>query len=128
MVYYLLVFMAIKLNLDSSMILEKQFDGQLRGYNALQVDKFLDTIIKDYKTIEENYLIEKDKLDQLKKENASLQKELDEIKVENNKYKTKVANIKDSNVVNSENLNMVKKINAYEKFLYNHGYDPTKIK
>ena len=120
--------MAIKLNLDSSMILEKQFDGQLRGYNSLQVDKFLDTVIKDYKIIEENYLIEKNELDQLKEENADLQKQLDEVKVENSKYKDKFGNIKNSNVVSSENINNLKKIAAYEKFLFNHGYDPTKIK
>lgn len=120
--------MAIKLNLDSSMILEKQFDGQLRGYNALQVDKFLDMIIKDYKIIEENYLIEKEKLDQLKKENTELQRELDVAKVENSKMQTKVGGIRDSNSVSNENINNLKKIAAYEKFLYNHGYDPTKIK
>lgn len=120
--------MAIKLNLDSSKILEKQFDGQLRGYNSLQVDKFLDTIITDYKIVEENYLLEKDMVDQLKKENAALQKELDEAKIENNKYKSKVANIKNSNVVSNENMDILKKNAAYEKFLYNHGYDPTKIK
>ena len=91
--------MAIKLNLDSSMILEKQFDGQLRGYNALQVDKFLDMIIKDYKIIEENYLIEKEKLDQLKKENTELQRELDVAKVENSKMQSKVGGIRDSNSV-----------------------------
>ena len=120
--------MAIKLNLDSSMILEKQFDGQLRGYNALQVDKFLDLIIKDYKIIEENYLVEKGKVDDLKKDNAELQKQLDQLKIDYSKLKTQVGNIKDSNVVNNENINYVKKISAYEKFLYNHGYDPTKIK
>ena len=120
--------MAIKLNLDSSMILEKQFDGQLRGYNALQVDKYLDMIIKDYKIIEENYLIEKEKLDQLKKENTELQRELDVAKVENSKMQSKVGGIRDSNSVSNENINNLKKIAAYEKFLYNHGYDPTKIK
>ena len=104
--------MAIKLNLDSSMILEKQFDGQLRGYNALQVDKFLDLIIKDYKIIEENYLVEKGKVDDLKKDNAELQKQLDQLKIDYSKLKTQVGNIKDSNVVNNENINYVKKISA----------------
>ena len=120
--------MAIKLNFDSSMILEKQFDGQLRGYNALQVDKFLDMIIKDYKIIEENCLVEKNIVEQLKKENAELQKQLDDAKVENSRMKSRVGGIKDSNSVSNENINNLKKIAAYEKFLYNHGYDPTKIK
>ena len=106
--------MAIKLNFDSSFILEKQFDGQLRGYDAYQVDKFLDLIIKDYKTIEANHLMEKEELD-------SLKAELEE-------YKNKLGNIKDSNVVNSENLELVKKITALENFIYSHGFDPTRIK
>ena len=44
--------MALKLKLDSNKILHKQFEGSKPGYNALQVDTFLDTVIQDYESIE----------------------------------------------------------------------------
>ena len=120
--------MAIKLNFDSSFILEKQFDGQLRGYDAYQVDKFLDLIIKDYKTIEANHLMEKEELDSLKAELEEYKNKCANLEIELGKYKNKLGNIKDSNVVNSENLELVKKITALENFIYSHGFDPTRIK
>ena len=128
MLYYLSVFMGIKLNFDSSFILEKQFNGQLRGYDAYEVDKFLDLIIKDYKIIESNHLIEKEELDQLKNQIAELEKKCSNLEIEINKYRTKLGKIKDSNVVNSENLELVKKITALENFIYSHGFDPRRIK
>ena len=76
--------MGIKLNFDSSFILEKQFNGQLRGYDAYEVDKFLDLIIKDYKIIESNHLIEKEELDQLKYQIAELEKKCYNLEIEIN--------------------------------------------
>ena len=43
------------LKLDSNKILHKQFEGTKPGYNSLQVDTFLDTVIQDYEVME-NYI------------------------------------------------------------------------
>ena len=57
--------MAIKLSLSSKQILNKEFRGQTPGYNPLEVDEFLDLILRDYKTIEENCLVGKKELSDL---------------------------------------------------------------
>ena len=44
------------------------------------------------------------------------------------KYKAKFANIKSSDNVNSDNIELVRRINALEKFLWAHGYNPDTIK
>ena len=120
--------MAVKLKLSSKEILEKNFPGSPRGYNSLLVDEYLDQIIKDYLTIENNALISFDDYDSLVKQNESLKEKVKELEIENGKYKARLANIKQSDSVNADNMDLVKKINKYEKFLFNHGFNPNNIK
>lgn len=54
----------MKKNLNSSIILNKKFDVELSGYNAKQVDQYLDKIILDYKSFEEEIEILQDKLEE----------------------------------------------------------------
>lgn len=42
-----------KLNLNSSSVLNKEFGIELSGYNATEVDEFLDKILEDYSTYEQ---------------------------------------------------------------------------
>jgi len=69
-----------KLVLTSKAILDKVFGSAPRGYNPLEVDQFLDLIIKDYMTVENNALVLKssikdlnDEIKKLKEENYNLQ-------------------------------------------------------
>jgi len=48
--------MLSNLKLTPNIILEKEFSVQTRGYNADEVDEFLDLIIKDYENMR-NYII-----------------------------------------------------------------------
>lgn len=41
-----------KLNLNSKEVLEKKFSVSLKGYNPLEVDKYLDLILQDYQAYE----------------------------------------------------------------------------
>lgn len=43
-----------KLNLTPEQILNNEFKTDLRGYNADEVDAFLDLILEDYQIVEEN--------------------------------------------------------------------------
>ena len=52
-------------------IVDKDFDNKLRGYNPVEVDEFLDLIIQDYKSFQ-------DEIDELKADNDRLINELDE--------------------------------------------------
>lgn len=42
-----------KINLKSTEILKKKFETELSGYSAVEVDKFLDLILNDYKIYED---------------------------------------------------------------------------
>ncbi len=42
-----------KLNLKSELVLNKKFATELSGYNAKEVDEYLDEILQDYRTFED---------------------------------------------------------------------------
>ena len=120
--------MALKLVMTSQTILEKVFPSAPRGYDAFLVDEFLDGIIKDYITVENNYLTSKEELDSLNKSIEKLKKEKQDLEIELGKYKERFANIKEGDNVTTDNMDLLKKINKYETFIYKMGYNPKTIK
>ena len=120
--------MAIKLVMTSSKILEKVFPGAPRGYDPFLVDEFLDAILKDYQTIEANVLASKQEIDDLESKIKKLEEEKGKLEIELGKYKERFANIKESDNVTQDNMDLIKKINKYEKFIYKIGYNPHTIK
>ena len=120
--------MATKLNLTAQKILDEVFPAVPRGYDPLLVDQFLDKIIQDYVVIESNELIEKQEIEALRNELARLKEENYRLDIENGKYKTRFANIKDSPDVTRDNMDLIRKIDKYEKYLYNLGVNLDDIK
>lgn len=117
----------IKLKLTSSQILDQVFPGKPRGYDPLVVDQYLDKIIQDYVTVESNVLMMKKEVDDLIAKIKDLEKEKLSLEIELGKYKSRFANIKETDNVTSDNIDLLKKINAYERFLYQHGFNPNDI-
>ena len=68
--------MAVKLFLNSQTIMNHIFPvvGK-NAYDATEVDKFLDSIIQDYKKVEDNSLILKKEYEDLTSKNRSLEQE-----------------------------------------------------
>ena len=120
--------MAIKLNLNSKEILETKFPNVPRGYDPLYVDQYLDKVIRDYKLVEMNYLVESSEIDSLKAKISSLEQELEKLTIENEKYASRLKGISENNNVTVDNIDLMKRISVLEKFLYQHGYNPTTIK
>jgi len=120
--------MAIKLSLSSKQILNKVFREQTPGYNPLEVDEFLDSVLRDYRTIEENCLIAKRELSELQSKVERLEKENETLELENIKYKARYENLDPSMNVTKDNLELIKRIDTLERYLYEHNIDPTKIK
>ena len=120
--------MAIKLILNSEKVLEKIFPSARNGYDPFEVDSFLDNVLSDYKTIEKNVLMEQSKVDSLNSKIQDLEAKIKSLEIENQKYKARFANIKESDNVTLDNIDLVKKINKYESFLYKLGYNPHTIK
>ena len=121
--------MAVKLFLNSQTIMNHIFPvvGK-NAYDATEVDKFLDSIIQDYKKVEENSLILKKEYEDLTSKNRSLEQEKRNLEVELEKYKARFANIKSSDNVTNDNIELVRRINSLEKFLWAHGFNPDTIK
>lgn len=110
--------------LDGEKILLKKFKGKNGGYDALEVDEFFDLVIADYKEFE------------------TLKKELIQEKAKNEKQNAKVVDLEAKLIVLSRKntqlekqlakggptIEDLKKIDRYERKLWELGIDPSKIK
>ena len=112
--------MAVKLFLNSKTILDHTFP--IINANAL------DMIIQDYKLVEANVVVPLKEYESLTNKNKVLESEKRKIEVELERYKARFTNIKSSDNVTTDNIELVRKINALEKFLWAHGYNPDTIK
>ena len=120
--------MAITLVLSAEKIGEKVFKGVPRGYDPYEVDKFLDQVILDYEKVETNYLMSKEEIDELNLKIKKLEEERRFFELELGKLKTKYANVKPGDNVNDGNIQLIKRINVLEKFLWQNGFNPNNIK
>ncbi|MFA6667472.1 MAG: DivIVA domain-containing protein [Bacilli bacterium] len=116
----------MKLLLSSKDVLNKQFTKNVKGYDPLEVDTFLDLVLKDYKVIDNVVINLNQKINDLKKENLELTNEMDSMKSQATKKSKQTFVVNDYSRL--DNLELLKKISAYENKLYELGVDPSKIK
>ncbi len=117
----------ITLSLDTRILLNKIFEPQTYGYNAQDVDEFLDLVINDYHIIENNYLLSKKTIDDMEKEISELKHKNEQLTIENKSMSNRLKGIKDNDEVNSSNIDLLKKIDRYERKLYKMGIDPKTV-
>ena len=134
--------MELKLDLTAKKIYDQKFTKDVKGYNPMEVDAFLDRIIQDYfafiqyqkqsSAFQENL---EEKLAALQNERQLLLGEkglVDEAKkkleFENASLKNKLGGIKPSDKPTAENIQYISRINQLEDFLYGIGYDPRTLK
>ena len=120
--------MAIKLILTAEQIGNKVFKGAPRGYDAYEVDKFLDQVILDYEKVENNYLVSKSEIEKLEQKIKDLETDKHNLEIELGKLKAKYSKIKPTDVVTDDNINLIKRINTLETFLWQNGFNPNNIK
>ncbi|MBQ4817993.1 cell division regulator GpsB [Bacillus pumilus] len=94
--------LADKVKLSAKEILEKEFKTGVRGYKQEEVDKFLDMVIKDYETF--NQEIEK-----LQQENLHLSKQLEEAVEQGKRQPTQS---------NTTNFDILKRLSNLEKHVF----------
>jgi DivIVA domain-containing protein len=102
-----------QLKLSKEIILEKEFDIDIKGYNAKQVDVFLDEVFEDYET----YNNEITKLEQSNKV----------LMMRNNELEEEVQKLLQSQVVSNEMsptdqinaLDILKRLSKLEQDVYN---------
>lgn len=119
--------MPLQLKLDSNKILHKQFEGNKPGYNAMQVDAFLDTVISDYETMQAYQEASENKIAELSNLNEILNKRLSKAEADLAVMSEKLKNISDNENASLNNLDYLKRISALEAALFKLGVDPNTI-
>jgi DivIVA domain-containing protein len=120
----------VKKQLTAEAILQKKFLADVKGYAALEVDQFLDIIVKDYQAIELFLSQTLPKLEMNEKLVQTLQQKLHNLEIEASDLRDKVAVIKKNETVeiNQSNFHLIKRLGLLEKELYKLGIDPNKLK
>jgi DivIVA domain-containing protein len=119
--------MAVKLLLDSNKIYHKEFEGTKPGYDALQVDSFLDIVIKDYDTFSK-YVTDSEKtIEDLNSKATLLNQQLSKEEADNATLRNKLNGIGANADASLNNLELLKRISALEKALNKAGINPNTI-
>ena len=119
--------MPIKLMLDSNKIYHKIFEGTKPGYDALQVDSFLDIVIKDYESMEQ-YIADNDaEMEELKNKVKMVNTQLAKVEAENATLKEKLGDISENDDASLNNLELLKRISKLEETLSKAGINPNTI-
>lgn len=117
----------LKLTLDSKTIYNKVFQGNKSGYDALQVDQFLDIIIKDYQEIEKFTLDIQIKMETLEQDVTTLNEQVKVLQAENTTLKEKLRDFQENKDANINNIDYLKRISKLENALYKVGINPNNI-
>lgn len=119
--------MEIKLRLDANKIYHKEFAGTKPGYDSLQVDTFLDIVIKDYESFEAYLKESKKEIEDLNDKIELLKASLTKVQTENASLKSKLSGISQNADASINNLELLKRISALEKALAKAGINPNTI-
>lgn len=115
----------IKTKLNSSDVLDKEFKIKQKGYDALEVDSFLDLIIEDYKTYED--LINQFKM--LQKTNSVLRNKITDLELEVETLNSKLGEYRNATGgANMGNIDLLKRISELEQQVYNFEQKEKKAK
>lgn len=119
--------MTFKLILDSNKIFHKTFEGNKPGYDALQVDTFLDIVIKDYDTFQNYVTYTTQEIEDMKTKVDMLNKQLSQVEAENASLKAKLGDVSSNEDASYNNLELLKRISSLEKALSKVGINPSTI-
>ena len=121
--------MPLKLKLSADEIYNKEFSGSKSGYDCLQVDTMLDSVIADYEAVAEYTQKTEAQLAELTKINRILNERLTKLETDNVVLHKKLADYTSPLPESTgDNLDLLKRISRLEEALYKLGVDPTKIR
>lgn len=121
----------LKLKLSASEINSKEFQAKNGGYDALQVDRYLDLIVNDYIAFEQYENLTKKlyaNYDELVKTCEIYKTKLSESEYQRTLLQEKVEALKQNEGSATSNIELLQRISTLEQALYNLGKDPSKIK
>ncbi len=101
-----------KLNVSPEEILNKEFKVDFKGYSASEVDAFLDEVLEDYQTMEENV---QELLDLI----TNLQEEVKKLKAKNVELEGRKKALDLSHTTQYSSIDILKRISRLEEQVYN---------
>lgn len=107
--------MGKKIQLSPKRILNKQFQVDFKGYNAAEVDYFLDNIVADYETFASMLNESYDKIEALENENKDLNAKIAELEKINMRQQDNLAAMEENM---SSNVDLLKRLSNLEKEVY----------
>ena len=121
----------LNLKLSAQEINSKEFSGKNGGYDALQVDRYLDLIVSDYIAFEQ-YVNNNKKLiksyEDLRKTCETYKSKLSEAEYQKALIQEELTLLKQNEGMSVSNIELLQRISVLEQALYNLGKDPSKIK
>ena len=117
----------LKLQLDSNKIYHKEFVGTKPGYDAMQVDSFLDIVIKDYTAMEQYQIQVEKEIAELNQKIAFLNDQLNKSESEIVALKSRYSEISSNTDANLNNLEYLTRISKLEKALSKAGINPNTV-
>ena len=121
----------LNLKLSAQEINSKQFDGKNGGYDALQVDKYLDLVVSDYIAFEQyfnNYSKLENAYNDLNKICDTYKTQLSECEYKKTLVEEELKLLKQNEGLQASNIELLQRISVLEQALYKLGKDPSKIK
>ncbi len=115
------------LQLTAQDILTVAFTPNVKGYDPNQVDAFLDRVIADYQAYDSFVAENKLYIQSLEKQLRDCKEKNQTLEMDLAKCRSRLSGIKDSDQVNSSNLEYLQRIRKLEEALYKQGVDPTKL-
>lgn len=101
-----------KLNLSPEDILNNEFQVDFKGYNCADVDAYLDVILEDYQTMEEN-------VQELLNQISKLQQKVKELTTKNVELEGRKKAFDLSNTTSYSSVDILKRISRLEEEMYN---------
>jgi DivIVA domain-containing protein len=121
--------MELKLTLTSEQILNKKFNGDVKGYASDEVDSFLDQVLEQFQLIE-RFTMEIYPLYQKALGVSEAQKKrIEELEIEMVTIRDRLSELREiiAKKFPEDRLELVKRVSQLEKALYKVGVDPNKI-
>ena len=114
-------------SLTAKDILGKIFTPNVKGYDPDEVDDFLDQVVKDYQAYDKYIQDAQAYIQSLETQLRRAKEDNHEQSINLAKAENRVRGIKDTDQVNSTNVELIKYIGRLEEALYAKGIDPRKL-
>lgn len=121
----------LNLKLSAKEVNSKEFQSKNGGYDALQVDKYLDLVVNDYIAFEQFESGAKKMAaayEELKKTCELYKSKLSESEYQKALVEEELKILKQNEGAATSNIELLQRISLLEQALYNLGKDPSKIR